>query len=119
VGEVIDVAFGIERDWQATRAKIEQRLLEIGGMYGDGPEIMRVKAEAIFRMLRHMVNGVPPISIQAVLPEDLDPEQMAMVAKAVEQAALKGVETTLTHCVGCFMEDMYDVATSKLSGVRK
>lgn len=116
MGEVVNARFGVERDWEATRLKIEQGLLEIGPLFGDSEELMRAKARVVFLLLRAIIDGAPPVHVNAFLPEDLTDDQLIMVRQAVEAAALAGVGALMQHAVGCFMESIYDIATSKLRG---
>lgn len=118
MGDVIHVEFGTDREWEATRKRILDGLLAIGALFGDDPQLLTAKAEVVYQILRDTINEVPSVSLQVRLPVDLDPEQLGMVQEAIKEAALKGIESTMTHGVQVLMSSIYDLCTSKLAQER-
>lgn len=115
MGEVIHVEFGTEREWEATRLKLVDGLVAIGELFGDEEALMRAKAQCIFQVLRTMVEEMPDTRVTARLPDGVSPEQVAVMTVAIKEAALKGIETALSHVVQVMMASIYDIATSKLA----
>ena len=114
MGDVIRVAFGTEREWERTRAQWAEGLSAIGALFGDDEQLMRAKADCVYQVLRQMVEDVPAIRIMAHLPEDLPAEQVELLTGASRDAALKGIETSMTHSVRVGMAAAYDLWTSTL-----
>lgn len=119
MGEVIHVAFGTEREWEATRQKTVDGIVAIGKLFGDDEALMRAKADCVYQMLRGIVEDVPSIQVSAKLPDGLTPEQLSLFTVAVKEAALKGIEIAMTHSVQVFMGSVYDLCTSKLAEGKK
>jgi hypothetical protein len=116
MGTVIHVAFGTEREWEQTRAKTVDGLVAIGNLFGDDERLMRAKAECVYRILRQIVEDVPSVQITTRMPENLSKEQLDLITSAIKEAALKGIETAMTHSVQVLMGSIYDLCTSKLRG---
>jgi hypothetical protein len=114
MGEVIHVAFGIEREWEQTHAKTVDGLVAIGGLFGDDEALMRAKADCVCQVLRQIVEEIPSVQITTRLPENLSDEQLSMLTEALKDAALKGIEVAMTHSVQVLMSSVYDLCTSKL-----
>jgi hypothetical protein len=117
VGEVIEVAFGTEREWQETHQRLVEGLVDIGALFGDEADLMRAKADAAHRILRRIIEGVPPIRVVGKIPESLTPEQVDLIARTLKDAAIAGVEIAMTHAVEELMAGIYDLCTSKLGRV--
>jgi hypothetical protein len=117
MGEVIHVQFGTEREWNSTREKLVTGLRAIGQLFGDDPDLMEAKADCAYQLLRQVIEDVPCLQIQAKLPSSVvDEEQTrSIITDAIKEAALKGIETALTHAVQIFMASIYDLCTSKLA----
>lgn len=111
---VIHVAFGAEREWEQTRAKTVDGLIGIGAMFGDSEDLMRAKAECVYRMLREIVEDVPKVQINTQVPASFSAEQLEVLTGAVKEAALQGIEIAMTHAVQVMMASIYDLCTSKL-----
>lgn len=114
MGDVIRVEFGTEREWERTRAQWADGLSAIGALFGDDEQLMRAKAECVYQVLRQMVEDVPTVRILTHLPEDLPADQVELLTGAIREAALKGIETSMTHSVRVVMAAVYDLCTSKL-----
>ena len=116
MGEVIQVQFGTEREWEITRQKTIDGLVHIGALFGDDPALMRAKADCVSHVLRDIVEDVPALHVTTKMPEGLTADQQAMVTLAIKDAALKGIEVAMTHSVQVLMSSIYDLCTSKLAG---
>ena len=114
VGKVIHVAFGTEREWEQTHQKTVDGLVAIGTLFGDDEELMRAKADCVYKILRQIVEEVPSVQFTTKMPENLSPEQLELVTAAVKDAALEGIEVAMTHSVQVLMSSIYDLCTSKL-----
>lgn len=114
MGEIIRVAFGTEREWERTRTQWAEGLSAVGALFGDDEDLMRAKADCFYHLLRRMVEEVPAVRIAAHLPQDLPAEQVEFLTGAIREAALKGIEMSLTHSVRAVMAAVYDLCTSKL-----
>ncbi len=112
---VVYANFGIEREWEKTRTRTTEGLLEAGLVFGDDEDLMRAKADCLYQVLRQMVNEVPSVRVTTKIPEDLSPAQQAVVLTAIQEAALRGIEVTLTHAVSTLMASAYDLCTSRLA----
>lgn len=115
MGEVIHVSFGSEREWEQTHAKTIDALVAIGTLFGDDEALMRAKADCVYHILRQIVEEVPSVQITTKMPENLSPEQLELMASAIKEAALKGIEIAMTHSVQVLMSSIYDLCTSKLA----
>ncbi|HTX23360.1 MAG TPA: hypothetical protein VMD03_01780 [Steroidobacteraceae bacterium] len=111
---MIHAVFGAEREWQQTRSRTADGLVAIGGLFGDDEELMRAKADRVYRLLREIVEEVPTLSITTRLPDNLTDEQLEQLTAAIKDAALKGIEVAMTHSVCVVMSSIYDLCTSKL-----
>lgn len=118
MGEVIHAAFGTEREWEATHKKLVDGLVAIGEAFGDHPDLMRAKAEAVMVVLRAIIEEVPTIQVTTTLPEGLCPEDREICTLAIKEATLRGLEVTMQHSVSVLMENIYDLCTSKLAARR-
>lgn len=116
MGEVINVRFGTEREWEITRQKTIAGLVAIGTLFGDDSDLMRAKAECVYGVLRAIVEDVPSVQVTVKMPEGLTDEQQSLVTAAVKESALKGLEIAMTHSVQMLMGSVYDLCTSKLAG---
>ncbi len=114
MGEIIHVTFGSEREWQRARAQWADGLTAIGALFGDDERLMRAKADCVYQVLRRIVEDVPAVRIAAKLPDDLPAEQVELLTGAIREAALKGIETSMTHSVKVVVAAIYDLCTSKL-----
>jgi hypothetical protein len=114
MGEVIHAVFGAEREWEQTHSRTTAGLVAIGGMFGDDEELMRAKADRVYRLLRQIVEDVPSLQITTRLPDNLSQEQLQELTAAIKDAALKGIEVAMTHSVCVLMSSIYDLCTSKL-----
>jgi hypothetical protein len=114
MGQVIHVAFGTEREWQQTREKTVDGLITIGSLFGDDEKLMRAKGDCVYHVLREIVEDVPSIQVKTRLPDNLSPEQLDTLTRAIKDAALQGIEIAMTHSVQVLMESIYDLCTSKL-----
>ena len=115
MGQVIKVNFGAEREWEETHEKTVDGLVCIGTLFGDDEELMRAKADCVYRILRQIVEDVPPVKFSMKMPENLSPAQVELVTEALKEAALRGIDVALTHSVEAFMGSIYDLCTSKLA----
>lgn len=115
MGEVIHVEFGTEREWETTRARTVDGLVTIGALFGDGEQLMRAKAEIVYKMLRDIVEEVPSVQISMKVPEHLTVDQVREVTVIIKEATLKGIKTAMTHSVQVLMVSIYDLCTSKLA----
>jgi hypothetical protein len=114
MGEVIHVAFGIEREWERARDHAMDGLVTIGALFGDDEELMRAKAECVYQLLRQIVEEMPSLQITTALPEDLTEVQLELVTDALKRAAHKGIQVAMMHSVEALMNSIYDLCTSKL-----
>lgn len=114
MGDVVNVKFGTEREWEKTREKTVDGLVTIGSLFGDDESLMRAKAECVQRILREIMEDIPALQVTARMPDDLTEHQISMVTEAIRQAALKGIEVAMTHSVQVLMSSIYDLCTSKL-----
>ncbi len=114
MGDVIRMAFGTEREWERSRAQWADGLSAVGALFGDEEGLMRAKADGVYRVLLRIVEEVPAVRITASLPPDLPAEQVEYLTGAIREAALKGIETSMTHSVRVVMAAVYDLCTSKL-----
>ncbi len=114
MGEIIRVAFGAESEWERTRAQWAEGLSAVGALFGDDEALMRAKADCFYHLLRRIVEEVPSLRIRAHLPPGLPAEQVEFLTGAIREAALKGIETSMTHSVRVVMAAIYDLCTSKL-----
>lgn len=114
MGEVIHVQFGLEREWEYTRAKTIAGLVSVGAVYGDSEELMTAKAERVLELLRVIVEQIPPVTVTTRLPDGLTDEQIRVLTEAIKKATLHGFESAMTHSVQAFMSAIYDLCTSKL-----
>src|SRR6185312_6173983 len=76
MGKVIHAAFGAEREWEQTRSRTADGLVAIGSLFGDDEELMRAKADRVYRLLREIVEDVPSLQITTRLPDNLTEEQL-------------------------------------------
>jgi len=118
MGQVIQVAFGTEREWEQTHEKTVDGLVTIGSLFGDDAALMRAKGDCVYQILREIVEEIPSVQITTKMPENLSPEQLETLTRAIKDAALKGIETAMTHSVQVFMGSIYDLCTSKLHSLR-
>jgi len=116
MGDVIHVVFGTEREWEQTRTRTIEGLVAVGALFGDSEELMRKKGDCVYTILRRMIEDIPSMKVTSRVPEEFSPAQLAHVTAALKEAALKGVEVTLTHCVQIMMASIYDLCTSRLAG---
>ncbi|MFO7278166.1 MAG: hypothetical protein DIU56_014115 [Pseudomonadota bacterium] len=114
MGDVIHVAFGIEREWERAREHAIDGLVTIGALFGDDEALMRAKAECVYQLLRRIVEDMPPLQITTALPDDLSEGQLALVTDALKSAAHKGIQVAMMHSVEALMNSIYDLCTSKL-----
>jgi hypothetical protein len=114
MGDVIHVAFGAEREWEQTHERTVDGLVTVGSLFGDDETLMRAKADCVYQILREIVEEIPSVQITTRLPENLSPEQLEALTRAIKDAALKGIEIAMTHSVQVFMGSIYDLCTSKL-----
>lgn len=119
MGEVIHVAFGTEREWQQTREKTADGLVTIGSLFGDDEKLMRAKADCVYHLLREIVEDVPSMQVKTRLPDNLSPEQLDALTRAIKDAAMQGIEIAMTHSVQVLMSSIYDLCTSKLQSGRR
>ena len=115
MGEVIHVNFGAEREWEQTRTKTADELVAIGACFGDDEALMRAKADCVYRMLREIVEEIPPVQIDTKVPDNLSTDQLTVVNTAINQAAVKGIEVAMCHSVQVLMSSIEDLCTSKLA----
>lgn len=116
MGDVIQAEFGTEREWSETREKLVNGLVSIGALFGDDETLMRAKAECVYKVLREIVEGLPPVRVASKLPEDLSGPHLEAVTVALQLAVSKGIEIGMTHSVRMMMDSIYDMCTSKLKG---
>lgn len=114
MGEVIHAAFGQQREWEIARETTLQGFLSVGRLFGDDETLLRAKSDLTFEMLRHMVEGIPNLSLSVTLPQSLTDEQQAEVLTAVQAAAATAIEHALDHAMRVLMTSIYDLCTSKL-----
>ncbi len=114
MGEIIRIVSGTEREWERARAQWADGLSAIGALFGDDEGLMRAKADCVCQLLRRILEDVPPVRITAHLPHDLPAEHIELLTSAIREAALKGIEVSMTHCVRVLMAAVYDLCTSKL-----
>ena len=89
MGEVIHAAFGAEREWEQTRSRTTDGLVAIGGMFGDDEELMRAKADRVYKLLREIVEDVPSLQITTRLPDNLTDEQLEQLTAAIKEEAIE------------------------------
>lgn len=114
MGDVIHVQFGTERMWDEAREATIEGLVAVGDAFGDEESLMRAKADAVFQVLRNMVENVPQLRMSCRLPEDLNEEQLGLVSAAIKEAALTGLQAGVNHSIQTMMASIYDLCTSKL-----
>ena len=114
MGEIIRIAASPEPEWERARAQWADGLSAIGALFGDDEGLMRAKADCVCQVLRRILEDVPPVRIRAQLPHDLPAEHIELLTGAIREAALKGIEVSMTHCVQVLMAAVYDLCTSKL-----
>ena len=114
MGEVIHAAFGNEREWADTRAKLLESLLSVGTLFGDNEELLRAKAACVCDLIREITEEVPKVILTMKLPENLTSEQLESVTIAIQEAALKGIEHEMMHAIKALVSSVYDLCTSKL-----
>jgi hypothetical protein len=118
MGQVIRVAFGTEREWEETYQTVIDGLVLIGALFGDEESMMRAKAKCVYSVLRSIIDQVPSIKINAPIPPGLLPEQLEVLKAGIKEAALRGIETAMTHSVEVLMGSIYDLCTSKLADAK-
>ena len=114
MNNVVYAAFGVEREWEDTLNRTTEGLVAVGAKFGDSEQLMRAKAECVYRLLRRIVEDMPKIEVVAHIPQRLAPDELEMVTDEVKAAALKGIEVAMTHAICRVMESVYDLCTSKL-----
>ena len=117
MGDVVDVTFGQEREWEKTHAKTRTGLVTIGKLFGDDEQLMLNKADCVYHMLRAIMEEVPTVQWAHDLPDNLTETQLAIVRDAVKTAACKGIETAIMHSVEVISHRIYDLCTSKLASM--
>jgi hypothetical protein len=114
MGEIIQVAFGSERDWQRARSHWSEGLAAVGALFGDDEALMRAKAECFYQLLRRIVEDIPAVRVTVSLPEDLSADHTALLTAAIREATLKGIEVSTCHAVRMLTAAIFDLCTSKL-----
>lgn len=114
MGEIIQVAFGSERDWERARSHWSEGLAAVGALFGDDEALMRAKAECLYLVLRRIVEDIPAVRVTVGLPNDLSVEHTELLTAAIREATLKGIEVSACHAVRVLTAAIYDLCTSKL-----
>lgn len=114
MGEIIQVGFGPEQDWERSRSQWAEDLAAVGAMFGDDEALMRAKADCVYRMVRRIVEGIPAVRVAVTVPDDLPAAYVPLLTAALREAALKGIEASTCHAVRVLTASLYDLCTSKL-----
>jgi hypothetical protein len=94
VGEVVNVNFGAEREWEQTHRQTIDAMIRIGRLFGDDETLMRAKADCVYYTLRQMIEEMPSMQLKMKLPEDLPPAQAEYLIQVIKDAALRGIDST-------------------------
>ncbi len=112
--KVIQVAFGMQREWHQMRAEMIDNLIAVGSLFGDDETLMRAKAQCACDILRQMVADMPAVPVISGMPDNLSFEHLQSLKKIISDTFLKGVEAATVHAIQTLTVYICDLCTSLL-----
>jgi len=114
MGQVIEAKFGLDKEVEATRVRIERNLIEEGARCGDSADLMRLKAKVLMQLFADLTDGLSATRIQLIVPDSMTKAEREMLAQSVHSAIMDTVKDAIGHSFRVVSAHMLDLCTSRL-----